>query len=318
MRIHSLAIGAVVLCALTTMSISQMNISPSAMRVQAVGAADPSAVTHFNVYLPLTHQDALEQLMREQTDPASASYHQWLTPAQFKAQFGPNRSDVATVTAALLAAGFTITAEHSQSLEVEGPVLAVERTFATHLMQVRAANGRMKFAAAEHHLTLPDTLASMGAVVPEFTTHLAAHVHSRRMGGLGLAAVSPLIRLSSNDSFFYPNDLNEAYQSPSFRIASGAGARIGVVISSVIDPADLAKTFNSSLNLGGGNFLIQAYSENTTQPVPTVTIRPVNGGSGPFDPTSDDGLEASADTQMSLVNRSRCQGDDLRSARSQR
>lgn len=39
MRIHSLAIGAVVLCALTTMSISQMNISPNAMRVQAVGAA---------------------------------------------------------------------------------------------------------------------------------------------------------------------------------------------------------------------------------------------------------------------------------------
>jgi subtilase family serine protease len=300
MRIHSLAIGAVVLCALTTMSISQMNISPNAMRVQAVGAADPNAVTHFNVYLPLTHQDALEQLMREQTDPASASYHQWLTPAQFKAQFGPSRSDVATVTAALLAAGFTITAEHSQSLEVEGPVLAVERTFATHLMQVRTDKGRMKLAAAEHHLTLPDTLASVGAVIPEFTTHLAAHVHSQRMGGLGLAAASPLIRLSSSDSFFYPNDLNEAYQSPSFKIASGAGARIGVVISSVIDPADLAKTFNSSLNLGGGNFLIQAYSENTTQPVPTVTIRPVNGGSGPFDPTSDDGLEASADTQMSL------------------
>jgi subtilase family serine protease len=300
MRIHSLAIGAVVLCALTTISSAQMNSSPNAVHVQTIGSADPNAMTHFNVYLPLTHSDALEQLLREQTDPASASYHQWLTPAQFKTQFGPNRSDIATVTAALLAAGFTITAEHTQSLEVEGPVLAVERTFATHLMQVRTDKGQMKFAAAEHHLTLPDTLASVGVVVPEFTTHLAAHVHSRRMGGLGLAAASPLIRLSSSDGFFYPNDLNEAYQLPSFKIASGAGARVGVVISSVIDPADLAKNFNSSLNLGGGNFLIQAYSENTIQPVPTVTIRAVNGGSGAFDPTSDAGAEASADTQMSL------------------
>ena len=193
------------------------NSSPNAVHVQTIGAADPNAMTHFNVYLPLTHSDALEQLLREQTDPTSASYHQWLTPAQFKAQFGPSRSDIAKVTAALLAAGFTITAEHTQSLEVEGPVLAVERTFATHLMQVRAANGRMKFAAAEHHLTLPDTLASVGAVVPEFTTHLAAHVHSQKMGRPGLSAARPLIRLSSNDSFFYPNDLNEAYQLPSFQ-----------------------------------------------------------------------------------------------------
>jgi subtilase family serine protease len=312
MRIHSLAIGAVVLCALTTISSAQMNSSPNAVHVQTVGSADPDAMTHFNVYLPLTHSDALEQLLREQTDPASASYHQWLTPAQFKAQFGPSRSDIAKVTAALLAAGFTITAEHTQSLEVEGPVLAVERTFATHLMQVRAANGRMKFAAAEHHLTLPDTLASVGAVVPEFTTHLAAHVHSQRMGGPGLSAARPLIRLSSNDSFFYPNDLNEAYQLPSFQTEvdplhsrhaaqiAGVGSHIGIVISSVISPADLAKTFNSSLNLGGGESLIQAYSANSNLPVPTVTIRPVNGGSGPFNPNSDDAAEASLDTQMSL------------------
>jgi subtilase family serine protease len=299
MRVQSLAIGALALCAVTTMSVSQMSSSTNAMHVQTIGAADQNAVTHFNVYLPLTHTDALEQLLREQTDQASPNYHQWLTPAQFKAQFGPSRSDVAKVTGALLAAGFTITSEHTQSLEVEGPVQAVERTFATHLQQVQTQKGNIKFAAAEGHLTMPDTLASVGAVVPEFTTHLAAHVHSQRMAR-ALSAANPNFRLSSNDSFFYPNDLNEAYQSPSFKVASGAGAHIGVVISSVIDPADLAKTFNSSLNLGGGNFLIQAYSENTTRPVPTVAIRPVNGGSGAFDPTSGAGVEASADTQMSL------------------
>jgi subtilase family serine protease len=311
MRVPTLAIGALVVCALTTMGISQTNSSPNAMHVQTVGTASPAAVTHFNVYLPLTHTDALAQLLSDQTEPTSSRYHQWLTPAQFKAQFGPNPSDVARVTAALLAEGFTITAEHTQSLEVQGPVLSVNRMFSTHLMQVRTDKGRMKFAAAERHLTLPEALASVGAVIPEFTTHLAAHVHSRKMGRT-LSAANPDFRLTSNDSFFYPSDLNEAYQLPSFQTEvdplhsrrpaqiAGVGSHIGIVISSVINPADLAKTFNSSLNLGGGLSLIQAYTVNSNLPVPTVTIRPVDGGSGAFNPATDDAAEASLDTQMSL------------------
>jgi subtilase family serine protease len=311
MRIPSLATGVVMLCALTTMSFSQMNSSPSAMRVQTIGAADPNAVTHFSVYLPLTHTETLEQLLHDQTEPTSSSYHQWLTPTQFKARFGPNSSDVAKVTGALLAAGFTITSEHTQSLEVEGPALAVERMFATHLMQVRTEKGLMKFAAAEQRLTMPDELASVGAVIPEFTTHLAAHVHSRKIGR-SLSASRLDFRLSSNSSFFYPNDLNEAYQLPSFQTEvdplhsrrpsqiAGVGSHIGIVISSVISPADLGNTFNSTLNLGGGTSLIQAYSTHSNLPVPSVAIRSVDGGSGPFNPATDDAAEASLDTQMSL------------------
>ncbi len=246
MRIQFLAIGALALCAVTTMSVSQMNSSPNTMHVQTIGAADQNAVARFNVYLPLTHTDALEQLLSQQTDQSSPNYHQWLTPAQFKAQFGPSSSDVAKVTGALLAAGFTITAEHTQSLEVEGPVSAVEKMFSTHLMQVRIPNGHMKIAAAEHHLTLPETLVSVGAVIPEFTTHLAAHVHSVKTGR-AFSTANPEFRLSSNDSFFYPNDLNEAYQLPSFQTEveplfsrhakqiAGVGSHIGIVISSVIE-----------------------------------------------------------------------------------
>ncbi|MGA2350558.1 MAG: S53 family serine peptidase [Terracidiphilus sp.] len=310
MRNHSLATG-VVLCALTALSLSLSNSAATASRVQALGPADQDAVTHFSVYLPLTHQDVLEQLLRDQTDSTSPSYHQWLTPAQFKVRFGPSASDVAKVRSALLAAGFTIVGEQTQNLEVEGPVRAVEEMFATRLQRVQTPQGRIKFAAAERHLTLPDTLASVGAVIPEFTTHLMAHVHSARMGQ-SLLAADPLFRLSSSDSFFYPNDLNEAYQLPSFRTEiapfgtrrpaqiAGVGSHIGIVISSVINPSDLDDTFNSTLDLGGGNLLIQAYSANSNLPVPSVTIRAVNGGSGAFDPTSDDGAEASLDTQISL------------------
>ena len=210
-------------------------------------AADQSAVTHFNVYLPLTHQTDLDQLLRDQTDSSSARYHQWLTPAQFKTQFGPSRADVAKVTKALEAAGFTVTGEQTQNLQVEGPVSAVDKLFATQLQQVRTPRGHVRLAAANHHLTLPDQLASVGAVVPEFTAHLESHLHSARPLK-PLASASPLFRLSSNDSFFYANDLNEAYQLPAFNAevtplfsrieiaVAGVGAHIGIVISSKIDP----------------------------------------------------------------------------------
>ncbi len=310
MRNYSLATG-IVLCALTTMSLSLPSNAATANHVETLGPADQDAVTHFNVYLPLTHQDALEKLLQDQTDSTSSAYHRWLTPAQFKAQFGPSASDLAKVRSALEAAGFTIVGEQTQSLEVEGSVRAVEETFATHIQLVRTRTGSVKFAAAERHLNLPDALVSVGAVIPEFTPHLAAHVHSVKTGRL-LSGVDPLFRLSSNDSFFYPNDLNEAYQLPSFQTGivtpghrrpsqiAGVGSRIGIVISSVISPSDLDDTFNSSLDLGGGDVLIQAYSANSNLPVPAVKIRPVKGGSGVFDPSTDDAFEASLDTQMSL------------------
>lgn len=310
MKKQSLAIGAVLLGVLTTISVSQTKRAASLAHFQPLGDADKNAIAHFNVYLPLTNRTALEQLLRDQTDSTSPKYHKWLTPAQFKAQFGPSRSDMAKVTAGLKAAGFTVVGEKTQNLEVEGSVSLVERTFSAHLLRMIGPNGNTKLAAAEGHLTMPSELAAVGAMIPEFNTHVA-HVHSA-IAARSLAATSPAFRLSSLDSFFYPNDLNEAYSLPSFKTEAfsfrnhgvaqiaGVGAHIGIVISSVINPADLANTFNSTLNLGGGDELIQAYSSNSNLPVPTVTIRAVDGGSGPFNPDSDDFFEASLDTQMSL------------------
>src|SRR5262249_5717706 len=109
--------------------------------------------------------------------------------------------------------------------------------------------------------------------------------------------------------FFYANDLNEAYRLPAFNSTfppgrhgsqlAGVGATIGIVISSVIDPVDLAASFNSVVQ-AGPIADVQDYSAVSNLPVPTVTIRKVDGGSGAFNGNSDDAFEASLDTQMSL------------------
>jgi subtilase family serine protease len=309
MRIRSLATGSA-LCAASIFAMLPLSASAATHAVQTLGAADQDAVAHFNVYLPLTHTDTLEKLLQAQTDSTSQNYHHWLTPAQFKDQFGPNPADVARTRMLLQSEGFTIVSERTQSLEVEGTVANAERLFSTRLNRVKMPKGKIKLAASEGHINVPRALASMGAVIPEFTTHLRAHVHSQVLKRLN--DVSPAFRLSSNSSFFYSNDLKEAYQFPSFLTEAkpffshrheqivGLGVHIGIVISSVIDPKDLASTFNSTLPLGDGVNLIQAYSKNTDLPVPTVHYRHIDGGAGAFDPNSADGAEASLDTQMSL------------------
>jgi subtilase family serine protease len=318
MRLHSLVTRASVLCALTTFGFSQVN-HPH-MRPQVLGAADPGASTHFSVYFPLTNKVALEQLVSDQTNPSSPSFHKWLTPSEFKTQFGPKPSDVAKVKRKLESSGFTVTAEHTQSLEVEAPVWAVEKLFATQLQQVKMPKGNLRFSAANHRLTLPAELASVGAIIPEFNAQLSAHVHSEHLNTAGTGTVvrngvgSIDQRLSSADSFFYPNDMNEAYDFPSFTTSvvpksqapsgtpvqlAGVGATIGIVISSTVLQSDINDAFNSTVSAGPASD-VNNYSANTTLPVPTVTIEPVLGGSGAFNANTDDAAEASLDTQMSL------------------
>jgi subtilase family serine protease len=321
MRIRSAATGVALGAVLTIASMSPMQSASAARQVESLGAADPNSVAHFRVYLPLTHTDALERLLQSQTDTTSPNYHQWLSPAQFKQQFGPNRADVAKTKQLLESAGFTVVGEKTQNLEVEGPVAAVERMFNTQIEKVQIKPGQLALAAANRHLNLPQSLASMGAVIPEFAPHLRAHVHSQVLGPLTnatslsasspVAASSPAARLSTADSFYYANDLNEAYQLPSFQTEvtpplsrhkeqiAGVGAHIGILISSVINPTDLALEFNSTVSAGPDSD-VQAYTANSNLPVPTVTIRAVDGGSGAFVPGTPDSDEASLDTQMSL------------------
>ena len=320
MRLRSLAACASILCALPATGFSQSTNGHTHMRPQVLGAADPNASTHFSVYLPLTNKAALEQLVADQTNASSPSYHQWLTPAQFKARFGPSPAAVAKVKARLQAEGFTITAEHTQNLDVEAPVWAVERLFSTRLQQVRTAKGNIALATLNHHMSLPAELASVGAVIPQFNPHLAAHVHSEHLNTAAdnstLVDGGPSIdlRLSPAYSYFFPVDMNEAYTFPAFTYTAvpksqagsgtpkqvvGLGSTIGIVISSTVLQSDINREFNSTVSAGSASD-VNAYSANTSLPVPVAVVEPVNGGSGAFNPSSGDAYEASLDTQMSL------------------
>ncbi len=98
----------VALCALATLSLSLPSDALVPSKAKDLGVADQDSIAHFNVYLPLTHTDALATLLAEQTDPGSPNYHHWLTPQQFKERFGAKSADVAKVESAMEFAGFTL------------------------------------------------------------------------------------------------------------------------------------------------------------------------------------------------------------------
>src|SRR5262249_28815311 len=59
-----------------------------------VSAANPSDSVGFRVYLGWNSPDAVEALARAVSDPHGSSYGQYLTPAQFRAQFAPSQAQV--------------------------------------------------------------------------------------------------------------------------------------------------------------------------------------------------------------------------------
>jgi pseudomonalisin len=78
---------------------------------------------------------ALDRLLAEQQDPASPSYHHWLTPEEFGERFGPSEEEIETVTDWLTSEGFVIdeVAKGRTWINFSGTVTDVERAFHTQI-----------------------------------------------------------------------------------------------------------------------------------------------------------------------------------------
>jgi Pro-kumamolisin, activation domain/Bacterial Ig-like domain (group 3) len=108
---------------------------------------------------------ALKQLLDQQQDRGSSSFHQWLTPQSFGATFGPSDRDLATVTAWLAAQGFTgvhVSAGRTV-IEFSGTAGSVQTAFHT-AMHRYVVNGQQYFANASDP-RIPAALAPVVAGV---------------------------------------------------------------------------------------------------------------------------------------------------------
>jgi subtilase family serine protease len=100
--------------------------------VTARGGTGAVTVT-LTLPLKLRNLQAAQSLLESLSDRNSPNFHQFLTPAQFKAQFGPSDDDIATVTAYLAANGLTAERAGATTLRVTGTPANVERVFQVRL-----------------------------------------------------------------------------------------------------------------------------------------------------------------------------------------
>jgi len=110
-------------------------------------------------------QAALDQLLADQTNPASPLYHQWLTPDQFAARFGPAPADVASVEQWLQDRGFTLEgpADSSGRITFSGTASQVHEAFGAELHRFR--RGEELHLAPVGALSLPAALAPVTSAI---------------------------------------------------------------------------------------------------------------------------------------------------------
>jgi len=106
-------------------------------------------------------QADLTQLLANQLNPASPSYHQWLTPEQYGARFGLSSGDIAKVTAWLTSQGFTITntSRSSTFVSFSGTVGQAQQAFGTSIHNL-SLNGEAHFSNVTDPV-LPSAIAGV-------------------------------------------------------------------------------------------------------------------------------------------------------------
>jgi subtilase family serine protease len=137
----------------TRLTMLRGNTHPLAQSRFDQGAA-PDSLLMDHMQLVLKHsaqqETALQQLLADQQNPSSSSYHKWLTPEQFGEQFGVADQDLQTVTAWLQSQGFQIdeVAKGRNVIQFSGNAGQVKQAFHTSIHRYVLANGEEHWANA--------------------------------------------------------------------------------------------------------------------------------------------------------------------------
>jgi subtilase family serine protease len=255
--------------------------APVAFGAQSVGRPAAALNVPFLVHLPLRNQPELEQLVTLQGTPGTQAYHHWLTPAQFRAQYGANPAQLAAAANALRSAGVTVDAISSQFITAHAPVAVVERTFGAQIATFRGPSGRLHVGSSVG-LTLPATLRALGADVEG----LVYHGEGRSMLRGVPAGTDNRFGLLGD---LYFDDIKQAYKFPSYLFAKGTGVRIATVNDADFSSADLI-TYLDHEKIGNGS--------GDLAPLPTVLHAAIPGSAGFINDPLSDSFEADVDTQQ--------------------
>jgi subtilase family serine protease len=167
----------------------------------------------------------LEQRLAGLQDPDAPGYHQWLTPEQFGAEFGPSPAALARVTDWLQDGGFTVdeVAAGRMAITFSGTVAAVERAFRTPILKFEL-DGKVHQANLEN----PSIPAALADVVEGV---VSLHDFPYRAMNRGFTPIHPGVSAEGDDHTLTPGDFATIYNvKPLYRHGlDGTGVAIAVV-----------------------------------------------------------------------------------------
>ncbi len=126
-----------------------------------VAAANPSEDIGFRVYLGWNDPSAVQALAQAVSDPTSANYKNFLTPAQFRQQFAPSQAQVGAVQSWLRSQGFTVetTPQNNHYVSAEGTVAQAAAAFGTSFGMYSISGLTLRSPSSD--VSIPDSLAGI-------------------------------------------------------------------------------------------------------------------------------------------------------------
>jgi subtilase family serine protease/uncharacterized membrane protein len=192
-----------------------------------------------------SQETALRALLAQQSIPGSPGYHQFLTPAQFGAQFGASDQDISTIETWLGNHGFSVTAVHpgKGAIEFSGSVAQMRDAFHTQIHKY-VVNGETHYANANN----PQIPAALAPVIAGFVSlnnfHPKSYVQKLGEATLNTSTqqVTPQWTQGNSSGVFFvfaPGDFAKQYDLGPLYTAgvTGAGQTIAIVNDSNVNVA---------------------------------------------------------------------------------
>ena len=242
-------------------------------------------------------ETALHQFITQLHTPGTPSYHQWLTPAQFGAQFGAADQDISTIETWLGNHGFSVKGVNpgKGTLEFSGSVAQMRDAFHTQIHKY-VVNGETHYANANDP-QIPAALApviggfaslnnfrvkSYVKNVGETTYDPANRVRPNPLWTIGSGSLRrrrPTILSLSPADFAMQYDLKPLYAEG----INGSGQTIAIINDSNIN-IDLANQFRTLF--GSAPPTRRKSSSTATIPASTALTTPTGRTMTPAKPTS--------------------------------
>jgi subtilase family serine protease len=267
--------------------------TPKAVDLGSTAATEGNAPMTVTIALKLGNPEGAKELLQTITTPGSPSFHNFLTPEQFRDSFGPSAESVAKVTAALSKLGLSVTRASTTTLRVTGSPTALERAFqvSLHSYQVPAYDnhpGYIYHAPLSAPVVPAEAAAGVHAVLG-FNSRPHYKPNSRRANSLHVG--TPVAAKASSSSTNYSTgtltvaDFAKYYDvTPLYANGiTGKGRTLGIVTLASFTPSD-AFAYWAAVGLN----------------VDPKRISVVNIDGGPGAPSDDSGSdETSLDVEQS-------------------